>query len=474
MNPVRLAGGALVALLLLVVALKAGVGEDRYTVSVPLANASGLDDGSAVKIGGLDRGKVKVRIDDRDRVLLDLELDDDAGPIGKDASVAIVAANFLGLKRVELDPGNAAKDPAPDGYVLKESQATTPTDLDQVLGVFDADTRTRAKILLNAAGEAVVGRKVDVSVLLKELPLGMEQAGPALQELATTDATMTDLVERSDRFVAQAAKERRELTKLVDTVGGTTETVAARRAALRAALAKAPGTLDTLRGFLGDLEATTADLGPAAREIRAAAPALASTLGEVETFRKAATPALASAVRAAPGLSRLANGATPVLRRSRPTLSTLSTLGRELPPVTTALDNSADNVIAVLENWSRAIQLRDQLGHVFRGEASISPDLVLTMVDRLTKTPAKKKPPRKGATKRPAPATTPAPEAPRAPAPPVRLPKVPGLDEILEGLPKNPTVDEITDALQDVVGGLTLSSEKDGSTGQLLDFLLGP
>ncbi|HYF24281.1 MAG TPA: MlaD family protein [Baekduia sp.] len=451
-------------------------GDDPYTVSVALENASGLKDGSEVKVGGLNRGTVDVRVDDRDRVILDLELDDEVGRVGKDASVAIVAANFLGRKRVELTPGDARANPAPGGYVLSSRQVTTPTDLDQLLGVFDPDTRARAQILLGAAGEAVVGRKVDVRRLLRELPLGMEQAGPALAELATTDRVMDDLVVRSDRFVAEAARERRALSRLIGALADTGTTVAARRTALREALRRTPGTLRTLRGFLGDLEATAGDLGPAARRLTAAAPPLADTLGRVEAFREAAAPTLRTATGVAPSLSRLATRSTPVLRRARPTVASLATLAGALPPVTKALDNSADNVIAVLENWSRAIQLRDQLGHVFRGEASFSPDLILTMVDRMSgagrRATTRRRPaaaPPRPAAREPQPADRPRGERPR------RLPKVPGLDEVLRELPGTPTVDQVTDALQDALGGLGAGGRDGGAaTPQLLDFLLGP
>ena len=74
--------------------------------------------------------------------------------------VAVAAQNFLGQKRVQLDPGDAAT-PAPSGYEVPAENVTTPTDLDQVLNVLDADTRTRAMVLLNEAGAAVLGRRVD-------------------------------------------------------------------------------------------------------------------------------------------------------------------------------------------------------------------------------------------------------------------------------------------------------------------------
>ncbi len=440
-------------------------GDDRYEVTIPVPNASGLRDGSAVKVGGVDRGTVKLSIDRRDNVLLTLKLDRSVGRVGKDAKVAIVAANFLGIKRVELLRGDATGNPAPDGYRLPASQLTTPTDLDQVLGVFDADTRARARILLDAAGEAVVGRKVDVSTLLRELPVGMQQAGPVLQQLATDDRTMDSLLARSDRFVAQVTAERRALSRLVDTLGQASATVAARRAALRQTLAAAPATLRDLRGFLGDLEDATGDLGPAARDITAAAPALRDTLAQVDEVQTAAAPALRSATAAAPQLTKLATGATPTLRRLRPTLQAAATLASDLPPVSDTLDHSADNVIAILENWSRAIQFRDSMGHVFRGEASFSPDLILSMVGRLT-APAKKK------------AAGP---ARRRPALPTVLDKLPKLQAARPQAATKPKAQQLVEGVGEKVGSLLdkvlgAGRQPDGDQDRqgLLDFLLKP
>ena len=37
------------------------------------------------------------------------------------------------------------------------------------------------------------------------------------------------------------------------------------------------------------------------------------------------------------------------------------------------LNGSIDNLLALLDNWAHAIQFRDGIGHVFRGEATLSP-----------------------------------------------------------------------------------------------------
>ena len=43
--------------------------------------------------------------------------------------------------------------------------------------------------------------------------------------------------------------------------------------------------------------------------------------------------------------------------------------------------------LATVENWSRAIQFSDGLGHIFRGEASFSPQFYERIVANLTGTP---------------------------------------------------------------------------------------
>lgn len=417
-------------------------GDDGYVVRVPLANASGLKDGSAVRIGGVTRGKVRLHLEQDDQLVAELSLDQ---KIGKDARIMVVAANFLGTKRVELDQGHPDTRPAPSGYTFDASRVTTPTDLDQVLGVFDADTRTRAKILLNEAGEAVVGRRVDISTLIGGLPGGLQDASAVLSQLKTDNATMHELVERSDRFVAEATANKADLVRMIDVLGAASATVADKRAELQETLARAPHALQTLRAATTDLALTVQDLRPAARDVTATAPLLTSTLGKVDAFREAAEPTLERATALAPDLTRLARGATPVLERAVPVARSLASLSSSMEPISDTLDHSADNVIVILENWSHAIGFRDQMGHVFRGSASFSPDAILSGIGRLTGKPLlrdKHKRRGNGPRKPVAPQVGQAPHAPQAPVKrrpldpilelPARLPDILGLNEVLD------------------------------------------
>jgi len=467
--------GVLVVVLVTAFAVTSG-GEKPYRLNVPLDNASGLENGSAVVVGSITRGKVRLELD-RDRVTARLDIDRSAGPVGRDARVTVSAANFLGQKRVELDPGDTSR-PLPSGSTISASRVTTPTDLDQVLAVLDADTRTRVKILLDEAGEAVLGRRVDVAEVLEEFPAGMRDATRVLEQIEADDKTIRDVLVRSDRFLAEVGGSRRaDLGRMVEAVGETAETIAARRRALGATLSRAPGMLASLRHFLADLRETTVPLRPTARAISDTAPSLARTLDGLAPFTEAARPSLATAESAAPELTRLADDLTPVLRRAVPTVRSLDQLAGGLPPLTEALDHSYDNILAVVENWSRAIQFRDGLSHVFRGEASFTPNVLEGAVERLAaalapkaKSKSDRRAPRETLPVRPR--TPRPPSSSEGPAPKPKLPKITELPTTITELP--PAIKKALDETLDALSGNGPRSETQQGMNGLLDFLLAP
>jgi virulence factor Mce-like protein len=456
--------------------------DDTYTLKLALDDAAGLRDGSPVSIGGVRVGQVELQLGDGDKVHVDLNIDK-GKRVPKDARVGISAVNFLGQKQVAFSGGDPA-DPAPDGYVIPAARVTTSTDLDQVLGALDNDTRTRLSILVNEAGAAVAGRQWDISRDIQQLPTTLVDAHTLLSQLVADNHTLADLVSSSDRFIGAATAKRADLNQVIDKLGQTSQTVETKRAELGATLAKAPRTLATLQRFFAQLERTTVPLGPAARAITATAPALDDTLSRVESFRRSADPTLNTATALAPTLTKLGTQATPVIRQAQPTVKSLAQLVPAAAPLAKALDNSADNLIGTVESWSQAIQLRDGMSHIFRGEATFSPDLVASVIDRLVKPAAAKAkaPARQGDGKQDAgtPAASKAPDAgapaadakPAAPANPVKT--------VVEGVGKT-VKDVLNGLLGPKAGGAQAAPPANGSAPapgksaeSLLDFLLGP
>jgi len=442
--------------------LGAGDG-DPYRILLTLDNAGGLRQGSDVAIGGVRVGEVELHFDHADRVVAELNIEREYAPVSRDATAAISAVNLLGAKRVDLVSGPAADNPAPDGFRIAATRVTESTDLDQVLRVLGPQTRTRLAVLISEAGLGFAERKHDLNEVLQTLPPSLRDATTILDELVRDNTTVARLLQRSDRLVAEVTRNRGELKRLVNVGAGAVGTFGSRDRQLRATLSHAPKTLRTLQRFLGELERTTVPLAPAARDIRKVAPELSSLLDQIEPFRQAARPTLATATKAAPSLTRLADGATPVLRRGVPTVRSLARTGAELAPVSRTLDRSSDNILAIVHNWSRAIQFRDAASHVFRGQPSFTSDTLESVLRRLMPAADKKARRKPRERKRPpAPASPSTGERPSAP-------KLPG------------PIDKVTDAVGGLLDGLGVPAPKTPSlpkrsddVSTLLDFLLAP
>jgi len=446
----RALAALLVAAAVAVVLVAIGGSDDRYRVLLRMNNANGLREGSAVEVGGIEQGTVaRLTTDARDRVIARLDLSRDIGAVGAGAKVTISAKNLLGEKVVKLDLGDTVRR-QPSGSVIPASRIAESVDLDEVLNVLAPDTRAKLAALIGEAGGAVASRRRDLSSILRQLPPSLDAATELLDALVSDNRTLGELIDRSDRFVARFAAERKPLGAFVSAAGQAVETVAARREDLRRTLAAAPRTLAEFDGLLGELKAASPPLGRAAREITASSPDLTSTLKALEPFRRSASPLLSDARKAAPQLTALGVRATPVVRRAVPTATALASLARAARPLSRTLDHSVDDVIAAVQGWARAIQGRDGLSHMFRAKVSFTPDQLRTVIMGLTA--GDRNPPGRSKRRR---TPVPAPAAPNAspdrPRDPQRAP-APALPPAVAG-----PVQQATDTVK-----------------SLLDFLLRP
>jgi virulence factor Mce-like protein len=484
MRRTRIAAGVAAALLAAVLLLTLRGGSDPYTVELRLANAGGLRDGSPVVVGGVAVGTVELDAGFRE-VKAKLRIERRYAPVGRDAKAAIVAQNILGQKQVRLSPGHPATDPAPDHFVVPARRTRASTDLDQLLSTLDADTRTRLAVVVNELGTSFAGRRLDFQTFVRDFAPALESSEDVLGELNHANRVLGNLVDNSDRFIGSLAASRTQLTGAIDRVGGATETVAAGREDLRGTLRRAPAALASARGFLAELDRTAAPLGATARLLADAAPSVSSTLDRLGPFTAAAKPALAAASQeSAPALRSLGDASTAQVKRLLPTVADARRLVNEdVPAAGAALDGSVDNILAVVENWSRAIQFRDRMSHVFRGEASIAPALYERLISNLTGKlgggAAKAKP---GATAppKPAPAASSAPAAPPSspsaakPADPLSGVVAKGKDALKQ------TVGTVDALVKRLIGGAPPAGQSPppkaapGQASSLLDFLLGP
>lgn len=390
-------GALMAAAVVTIMAIALVDGGDSYRVRVELSTANGVREGSEVKVDGVAAGKVReLRLGDGDIVIAELELDADGGRIGPGARAEVVTSNLLGSRYIRIEPGDTGRA-RPSGTTIPVSRTDYPVDLDQVLDTLDADTRARLGVLINEAGTALTGREADFSTTLRLLHPSLREGAVTLARLRSDNDSLATTVRRASGFVARLDDERAALSRAVAEAGTTMQVTADHRADLEATLRRSPGTMAEAQRFLADLEDVTEPLGPAARAISAAAPALGDVIEELPAFQRAADPTLVRAAAVAPSLTRLARGATPVLRRAEPAVRTTAEFARTLEPASRMLRVSIDDTLGFLEGWARSIQVRDQLGHVFRGRAILPVDTFRNAIVRLTEE-ALPKPARGGTT----------------------------------------------------------------------------
>lgn len=466
------------AAVLLVLILVLSGGASPYRLQMNVGDADGLRDGSPVVIGGMSVGSVHLDAHPQ-YVTIQLNLSRRYAPVGRNVTAALVSQNVLGQKQVSLTPGDARGDGAPSGYLIPAAQTSTAADLDQLLDTLDAPTRSRLAELVNELGTAFYGRQLDFHQFITELVPALQSGANLLGQLASENAQLGQLLQRTHAFIGSLAASRTQIADGLGALGQATATIAGRQQALRATLHAAPGALATVRAFLASLQSTTEPLASTARLLGATAPSLLSTLQQIAPFTNAAAPALRTATSAtAPALTALAATGTSDAARLQPTLANVSGLVRQqVPGVGDTLGGSVDNLFALLNNWAHAIQFRDGISHVFRGEATIAPSQYTRLLANLGITPGSNHAARSAhRAAAAAPAEPAAPSRPTPPAAPAASPPRSGLPGTLAGATSG--LKQLLGSLtQSLSGGATNASAQSGlgdKVKSLLGYLLKP
>jgi phospholipid/cholesterol/gamma-HCH transport system substrate-binding protein len=244
-----------------------------FQVDAVFQNAPPIQAGSAVRIAGVEVGKVsKVEPVDGDSpgVRVTMKLKDEALPIHEDAQVAVRERIFLeGNVFLDIKPGTPDSPDLDDGDTIPISQTSAPVQLDQVLGTLQANTRKDLRDLLVGYGEALNGEPEPGEDDDQDPDTKGETGAESLNDSLDYSADAL----RGSAIVNQAVlgTELHDLSKLI-----------AGQQKVSAALASREGSLkDLITNFnitMGALAAQEADLSATVRELpevlEAARPAL--------------------------------------------------------------------------------------------------------------------------------------------------------------------------------------------------------
>jgi phospholipid/cholesterol/gamma-HCH transport system substrate-binding protein len=336
MSPFR---AGLLAIIIVVVACYFAFSQSNpfskpYHFTAYFQNANNLKPNSAVRIAGVEVGKVKsvAPADPKTgEAKVVMEIQDKGLPLHKDAEVKVRPRIFLeGNMFVDIQPGTPESPVLKSGQSIPASQTAAPVQFEQLLRVLQRDTRS------------------DLQTLLKEFASGLDKGGAAAfnRSIPYWKPAYRDSSLAND---ATLGTEPHDLSKLVRAQGKVFRSLSADE--------------EALSDLVTNLNTTFGAFASQDQNLRAAIPALDNVI-------KVGNPALASLNDALPSLRQFSRDALPAAKSSLPTIeqsmpfvtqaralvrkSELRGLAADLRPTIPALAKLNANTVPFLDQ-SRAL-----------------------------------------------------------------------------------------------------------------------
>jgi phospholipid/cholesterol/gamma-HCH transport system substrate-binding protein len=273
----------LIALVVIVIGAYLGFTKDipftrPYELSAVFENAPPVAQGTAVRIAGVDVGKVsKVESigNGSSGVKVTMKLEDEALPLHQDAEVIARERIFLeGNLFLDVKPGTPSAGQLDDGDTVPASQTFAPVQIDQVLGALQADTRRDLQDLLVGYGEALNGPpepgedddqdpdvqgETGAEALNDSLDYSADALrGAAIVNQATLGTELHDLsklIGGQQRIMRALSSRESALKDLLTNWNVTTAALAAEESNLAATVRELPEVLEAAQPALDNLNA---------------------------------------------------------------------------------------------------------------------------------------------------------------------------------------------------------------------------
>jgi virulence factor Mce-like protein len=290
-----------------------------YKVDAIVKDADLLGHNAEVRIGGKRVGLVSEITafptkSGEPMARLKLELDQTAGPLPEDTLVRVRPKSVIGLKYLQLAPGDAKKT-IPDGGTIPLRNQRTNVNLQDALNAFDAQTRDSIQRVTVDLGDGFAGRGQDLNVAIQAFPELLGHLAPVMRNLADARTDLDGLFRGIDSAADAVAPVSGQLVGLFDGAATTLDAIARVRGDFGAVIDQTPATERV-----------------AVQSLREVTPVLDDASDLVDDLR----PGVQELPRASVRLARAVEAGTPVLGRAGAladrlgdTLSALRTLARD-------------------------------------------------------------------------------------------------------------------------------------------------
>jgi virulence factor Mce-like protein len=264
-----------------------------YNLTAEIPNADALVKGNEVRIGGVRVGIVKSVVpielpgnDGNFAARLNLSLDKNVEPLPVDSTLMIRPKSALGLKYLQITPGDSSKGFAPGDAIPVTAAHPEPVDIDQFFSMFDEKTRLAIQKNQAGFGNAFAGRGAQINGAIGALRRLVESAQPVLRTIVAPSTNFGGFwraLEALSATVAPVAETQASLFVALDRTFAAFAQVS--RPFIQETISKSPSTLDAanadlpaLRPFLHDSQRFFTALRPGAHALAETSPTIAAAL----------------------------------------------------------------------------------------------------------------------------------------------------------------------------------------------------
>jgi phospholipid/cholesterol/gamma-HCH transport system substrate-binding protein len=259
-----------------------------YKVTAHFISAEGVVPGNDVLIDGVKVASVSTVAlapdsDQAGGALVTMTFDKKYAPLHQGTKALIRQKGFLGNMYVELTPAADGNRAIPSGGSIPIQDTASPVDLDQVMDIFDANTRQKVQTMTRQGGVMLNGEGSNLNEILQQLPGLTADVASVSGNLSASDQQLDQLTVEFDRIAYEMASEDGSLRGDIANGASLLDTLAAHETQLQ-------GEITYANRGLGNVDA---GLSGHEKDLAALLQAMPGLESRLQKFSASTDPALA-------------------------------------------------------------------------------------------------------------------------------------------------------------------------------------
>lgn len=342
-------------------------GRGYYTITAQMSDASNLEPHDAVKVGGVSNaGQVVDEKVQHHMAILTLQLGAKYGPLRSDSTIAIRLRSAVGVRFVDIHPGEHGKI-LPNGTgVLQATQTTTPISLDEALAVFDTQTRVRLREFIKNMGQGLLGRGTTVNETIGQAPALVSTLGTVARAINARTHVLGHLISHASELANTFEPVRYTIANGFRTGTKAVQPLIQQRPSVQGTLEQLPPTLATASSQLPAVNRLVSQVTGFARAAEPTLVAAPGALGATTRLLQSAQPGLRSANATLALLHRAVDPTLRFLHTTRPELPRINSTFSDATPVIKYVAPRACGITDTMDGWSDFMNLGDTSNHFIR------------------------------------------------------------------------------------------------------------